>query len=178
MVIAGCAFNIMVSLIMGYLPIPQELMNSYAEMASLITDGNMVISFISAGIIGPIAEEIIFRGLMFTRFKSGMPVWLAAVLSSLIFGLMHGHIVWSTYAFILGLVFCWFFSVTKSLWGSIILHLSFNSINYALAYLGETTFAVDMILLGASIAVMLICVVCVLKLKNAGGRKADEKVTV
>ena len=79
--VAGCALNVVVALVMGYLPIPEEIMESYNEMASMIGDGNPIVSFISAGLIAPVVEEIVFRGLIFTRFKKGMPVWVASVLS-------------------------------------------------------------------------------------------------
>ena len=167
--LAGCALNVLVALVMSYLPIPEEVMSSYAEQASMLDEGNPAIAFIAGGIIAPFVEEIVFRGLIFDRFKKGMPVWIAAVLSSLLFGAMHGHIVWASYAFVLGLLLCWFFCATKSLWGCTILHLAFNTFNYALnAMLGDTvtTFGFDMILLGVSLVVTVVTVCLTAKIKN------------
>ncbi len=49
----------------------------------------IILSFISLVILPPIAEEIIFRGLIFTSLRKKMKVWLAAIITSLLFASLH-----------------------------------------------------------------------------------------
>lgn len=51
--------------------------------------GNIALTFISLVILPPIAEEIIFRGLIYTSLRKKMSLWVAAILTSLLFALGH-----------------------------------------------------------------------------------------
>ena len=54
---------------------------------------NVVVQLICMGIIVPVAEELMFRGLVFKRFREKSTFFSAALLSSLIFGLMNGNLL-------------------------------------------------------------------------------------
>ncbi len=58
----------------------------YAPLMSLSVFG----AFISAVVISPIAEELIFRGVLLNRLKLVTPTIFAILISSLIFGAIHG----------------------------------------------------------------------------------------
>lgn len=77
-------------------------------------------------IIAPIVEEIVFRGIILRRFGKAMPMILAVILSSCLFGLGHGQIVWIAYAAILGVLFSAIALQEKSVTASIIMHMVFN----------------------------------------------------
>lgn len=49
----------------------------------------LILTFISLVILPPIAEEIIFRGLIYTSLKRTMPLWGAVILTSLLFAAGH-----------------------------------------------------------------------------------------
>lgn len=55
--------------------------------ASLVAVGG----FIATVFISPISEELIFRGVIFNRFKLAMPTSIAILLSSLLFAAMHSY---------------------------------------------------------------------------------------
>lgn len=69
------------------------------------------------GVVGPFAEELVFRGLLFLGFRrwAAFPFWPAALLSSAFFGLMHfgqgSTLALSLGAvgvtFVGGILFCW-----------------------------------------------------------------------
>lgn len=93
---------------------------------SLILSGagvsQLVWMFIAAGIFGPVSEEILFRGLLFGWMRTRMHWTLAALLSSIAFGLVHldlQHIVFTTG---LGMILAATYHLSKSLWTSIITH--------------------------------------------------------
>ena len=57
------------------------------------------------GIIVPIAEELMFRGVLFRRFMENRSFWYAALWSSLFFVLMHQDGAQMVYALLLGIFF-------------------------------------------------------------------------
>ena len=52
---------------------------------------SIVMQFIYVIVLGPLAEELIYRGLVLTLLKP-FGKWLAVFFSALIFGMMHGNI--------------------------------------------------------------------------------------
>lgn len=114
-----------------YLPFSEEVWESYAEASEALSTVNFMM--VVATVIGaPIVEELTFRCLIFGRLMKAMPVWLAAVLSSLVFAVMHGQILWMTYTFLLGMVCCIAMYKTNSVLPGIFIHMFFNLFGGAL----------------------------------------------
>ena len=65
-----------------------------------------VFQLLGPGLLAPIAEEMTFRGLCFPRLKAVMPVWGAALVSSLCFAAGHGNVIQFVYALPMGMAFC------------------------------------------------------------------------
>lgn len=55
------------------------------------TTAALVMQFLYVIVMGPIGEEIVYRGIVLTLLKP-FGKWLAVLISALIFGLMHGNI--------------------------------------------------------------------------------------
>jgi membrane protease YdiL (CAAX protease family) len=49
----------------------------------------LILTFISLVVLPPIAEEIIFRGLIYTSLKKKLPIWLAAIVTCGLFAAGH-----------------------------------------------------------------------------------------
>jgi uncharacterized protein len=94
---------------------------------------------VSVGILAPIAEEIYFRGVIFRWLRGGWKFWPSALISSVIFGLLHGEISVAIAAFVLGLILAYAYEKSNSLWGSIAIHIANNSINILLLYLAAAS---------------------------------------
>src|SRR5699024_969836 len=62
---------------------------------------------VSAAILGPILEEIIFRKILFGYLNEKFNVWIAAFVSSLIFGLVHMEMQTLIVYMVMGLVFAY-----------------------------------------------------------------------
>jgi membrane protease YdiL (CAAX protease family) len=76
----------------------------------------------------PVAEEVFFRGFLFNAFRARMPLWLAVVLQSLIFGFGHMfgtlHAIGaSLFGLFLGVVYQW----RKTLVTPILIHAGMNA---------------------------------------------------
>lgn len=89
-------------------------------------------ALLSAGITAAIAEEILFRAVLFRLFEEILGTWGALALSALIFGMAHlsnpDATLWGAIAIALeaGVLFAALYAVTRSLWWTIGLHFSWN----------------------------------------------------
>lgn len=93
-------------------------------MESLQTDPDNFSMFLYAGILAPISEEILFRGLI---QRSMLPFGkkFAIFVSSLTFGLFHGNLIQTPYAFAVGLVLGYVAAEHNILW-AMVLHMINN----------------------------------------------------
>lgn len=81
--------------------------------------GQLLIAVIAA----PLAEEIVFRGLIYTTLRERMGVLPAAMVGSLIFALIHYYSwIGIFHIFMAGLVFTLLYEKTGSLWPPLLLH--------------------------------------------------------
>ena len=86
------------------LPIPEALMTGLEESTGEVAGMPFWQSVLVASIIVPIMEEIVFRGFMFSRLDKAMPTWLAVIITSVTFGLVHGQMIWALLATLTGVV--------------------------------------------------------------------------
>jgi uncharacterized protein len=98
------------------------------------------LAVVAAVVMAPIAEEVLFRGLMFQALRRRLGLWPAALLSSLAFTLVHVEILTSQPValaglFVLGVVFAWSFHRSGSLVVPILAHAVFNGVSLSLAIL-------------------------------------------
>lgn len=89
---------------------------------------------LGAGLLVPIAEELLFRGLLYTWMRQGLSAWIAIPLNAAVFGLVHADPAVSVATGLLGILLAWFFERSKSLWAPILIHIVVNSIQLALVY--------------------------------------------
>lgn len=75
----------------------------------------------------PIAEELIFRGVIFRFLRQHKTFLVSALISSLLFGLLHLHPGLMIFAFLLGLVSATLYERTGSIILSIVFHFTINN---------------------------------------------------
>lgn len=124
---AGLSLNFTTNFIMAFLP--EKLLNSYADAASDAQQGSLLWYILAAVVMAPVLEELIFRAMMVTRLSASVGNLPAIIISSAIFGAVHGHIVWSTYAFLLGILLGVIFVRSRSIAVSIATHMGFNLVS-------------------------------------------------
>lgn len=98
----------------------------YNEVVPLFGTVMMVVNLL---VIAPIAEEIAFRGIVYTRVEKSTNATTAIIVSSILFGLVHlmaGGIVLVIGAVLMALVIGYIFYKFKSLWVCIIAHAVAN----------------------------------------------------
>lgn len=136
-ILVAAGFNVMVSMLLPLFPFPESWIVSYQQNSSVIGDGNTVMAWLCTIVMAPVLEEIVFRGLVYTRLKQGMSKIVAAVITSLLFALVHGTIIWGIYTFLLSMLLIWTFERYQSLTANILLHLFFNLTGMILSSLGD-----------------------------------------
>lgn len=137
LVLLGVGLNVFISILFSLIPFPETWVSSYTNSFTNIMQGNYIVSLLSVVIVAPVVEEVIFRGLIYTRLKNGVPLILSAVITSVVFGMIHGTIIWAIYTFLFSLILIWVFEKFKSLLANIILHMAFNAIGMGLSLLPE-----------------------------------------
>lgn len=94
---------------------PQEMENYTNVMENLGIYSPTFFSVVYTMILAPFVEELIFRGLTLKILEKAFPFWITNFLQALYFGIIHGNMVQSTYAFLAGLLFGFVMYKYKSL---------------------------------------------------------------
>lgn len=89
----------------------------------------------------PVAEELIFRGVVFKRLKLYIGAVPAIIFSALIFGIMHVNLVQCLYAAVLGLGLALLYEKTNLFCIPVIGHIAANLVAVARAETGTLIFA-------------------------------------
>ncbi len=79
-----------------------------------------------AAIVGPFIEELFFRGFMYSAVKKYIGVFWATVVTAVIFGALHAHLVGFVPIMILGVLLAYLYEKTGSLVSSITVHMLHN----------------------------------------------------
>lgn len=100
----------------------------YEEYAAMLTDMTAISiwTFLYIAIASPIAEELIFRGVILKYAKDNAPFIIANILQAALFGVFHGNIIQGIYAFLLGMVIGYIYYLSGSVIPCVIVHMSVN----------------------------------------------------
>lgn len=86
----------------------------------------LYVQIISSGIIGPILEELLFRGIVYNKLKEFNKVSTAMIISTIIFSLMHFSLIDSIYTLFMGHLLVYVYEKYKNLKYSMIVHIFSN----------------------------------------------------
>ncbi len=127
---------------------------SFVEVSDMITSNPLIVTIICAGILIPIVEEILFRGLIFNRIKHQYNFVAGLLISSLLFGIYHGNIVQGIYATILGIFLGFAYHKTKSILIPIFIHMSGNTFVSIYGKLGENEENIGILVVTVAISII------------------------
>ena len=82
--------------------------------------------------VGPVFEELMFRGWLMGGLREKWGDTAAVVASSALFAVIHGDLPGMPALFALGLVFGWVYRRSGSLWASILVHGMWNATTFSL----------------------------------------------
>lgn len=125
---AFAALGLFVAINLALALLPAAWMTDYSEyMDVLLSDG--LLPAVSIVLMGPLAEELMFRGVIQTRLARAMPAWIAVVLQAVLFGVTHGTPIQMAYVFLIGLALGFLRSRTGSILPGFAAHAAFNAMN-------------------------------------------------
>jgi len=153
---------------------------SYEEIVEVLSSGSFLVRILAVGIAGPIVEELVCRGIVLNRLLSWMSKWVAVLVGSALFGLIHFNLLQSLYAFLLGIAFSVLYLRYRNLWLPIIGHIAFNLANVILAEVMEATGAEFRVWLISAPGALLtvICVFLLIKRTTAASLVEESAVEV
>ena len=108
--------------------IPDQVASYIEAVEASIGGASFFLSFLVAGIMAPIVEEIAMRGMFFKWFEgTNIKPWVLIVFSGLLFGVFHVNLIQGTFATVIGIIYALGFYMTKSLWVPIMMHFANNA---------------------------------------------------
>ena len=78
------------------------------------------------GVFSPLAEELLFRGIIFSRLRRWLWFFPASLVSSLLFGVFHGNPVQAAYGTVMGVVLAYVFYKFNRLKAAFLFHSGAN----------------------------------------------------
>jgi uncharacterized protein len=94
------------------------------------------VTLLGAGILAPVAEELFFRGLVYTALRQRLGIAAAATISGLVFALGHIDSLGVVAAsFVMGIAIALAYEYTRSLWVAIAIHAFNNTLATVVLYL-------------------------------------------
>ena len=85
------------------------------------------------GLISPITEEIVFRGLIFNRMRRYFPHAAAVIVSGVLFGVYHGNLVQGVYGGCMGILMAYLYERMHSFFIPCLFHATANLMVYSIA---------------------------------------------
>jgi membrane protease YdiL (CAAX protease family) len=82
-----------------------------------------------AAVLGPVAEELLFRGVAYPGLRNALGPWAAVPLSATVFGLAHRNLGWPAVGFtaVMGVAFALLVEGSGSLWPAVVAHVLVNT---------------------------------------------------
>lgn len=115
---------------LNFLHLPDWAEDIFAQLGN--TPGIFIL-FVT--IVGPVMEEIIFRGIVLDGLLKNYKPKFSILISSAVFAIIHMNPAQTASAFIAGLLLGWVYYRTRSLWPCICIHIINNGLFTALSLL-------------------------------------------
>lgn len=130
-VILSFSYSFLYALITYHIPIENSVMisNSAAYYSEIFPMLGIIMMAVNLLLIAPVSEELVMRGIVYTRAEKAGSQTAAIIISSLLFGCMHfmaGGGILVAGAILMGAVFGYIFYKYDSLWVCMISHAAAN----------------------------------------------------
>lgn len=103
-----------------------SLSSAYEETMAALYTPSLGIQILSLGILIPVCEELVFRGLMYKRLREYTGFVSAMIYSAFVFSFVHVNMVQAIYAFAMAVVFAFLYEKYGSVKAPILAHVSAN----------------------------------------------------
>jgi membrane protease YdiL (CAAX protease family)/Pyruvate/2-oxoacid:ferredoxin oxidoreductase delta subunit len=107
------------------------------DVSAVFGSGGAGLAFagVLVALVAPVVEELAFRGVVMVALTSRMGVWPAMAIQAVLFAAYHAS-VWLFFPMLVfGVALGWLASSRRSLWPAIVLHVAYNGLAVAAAFL-------------------------------------------
>ena len=108
----------------------------YQQTAQITYSVGFLMQIIGLGVVIPVAEELMFRGILYKRFRERQGFWYSALWSSLLFSFMHSNTTQMIYTFLLGVLLAYLYEKFGSFRAPVVLHILLNTGSVVFTELG------------------------------------------
>lgn len=136
-VAVGCyCFDILVATVVSI--ISPEALEAFNSLMDSALGGDELMAFLAVVILAPIAEELLFRGIIFRMLVKHWSEIAAVIVSALLFGIFHMNLMQAIYVLPIGLLLGYTAYKCKSVLPCILIHMINNFMPYVLGVLPES----------------------------------------
>ena len=111
-----------------------EASDAYHQVAEKQYGVAFGVGIIVYGILSPLAEEIVFRGLIYNRMKRYFNTVLSVIVCGVLFGVYHGNLVQGIYGCILGIAITYTYELYGSFLAPALFHSAANVCVFIIGY--------------------------------------------
>ena len=130
---------------------------------------NILVTLITTGILGPILEELIFRGIVYEKLKNFNKKSTSTLITGVLFGLFHGNIIQFIYAVLLNFVLVKSYERENNILAPILIHVCANSVTTLLLnFIIQINIFLTIILFLIFLSVLIILLKILYKKNNSG----------
>ena len=133
LVFIGAVLALGINYILVLTGLPQNN-EQYQQVAKVQFALPLWLAFLFYGIISPVIEEMVFRGIVCNWLEQHMSPMVAVAGSALLFGVFHGNFVQMLYASIMGAVLALVFQKYRNMTAPVLMHGAANVAVYFVTY--------------------------------------------
>lgn len=108
--------------------------NTVSAISGDVLKMPMWVMILSIGILGPLVEEIVFRGVILQSYQRTGRIVGSILLSSVLFGMMHMNFNQFAYGAVMGIMLALLYEATGTITASFLAHATFNTIEVVMMY--------------------------------------------
>lgn len=106
----------------------------YQEITKAFYSAPLGMQILCLGVLVPIAEELVFRGLMYRRMREDTGVVMSVIYSAVVFGLFHGNMVQMIFGTLMGVMLAYVCEKYSSVAAPIAAHIMVNMVSIFITY--------------------------------------------
>ncbi len=136
-VVLGAALNVVISFVVAVIPWPDFASDSFDQTYSVLSADvtPLWLIILAVAVCAPLCEELLFRGIGCSRLTGSFPKAVAVIITSAVFGVVHGTPIAIAYATVFGVIQAFIFLRHRSLLPVVLCHFGFNFTSVFLEYL-------------------------------------------
>ena len=105
------------------------ILGNYKVIQKNIAGSSFLTQLFVLGILTPVLEEMLFRGIVYKRLKGYYDVAVAAYIAAIVFAVAHFNLIQGIYAFVVGIVLIYIYEKCNNLVVPIVMHSAANIVS-------------------------------------------------